>query len=111
MGWPTAGLIGPPLVLPRGGAAARVLAWTPQVSLGLAFSLLPSLLDLSQPDQLCTEKTSMWTGACVGKQELNGSDSAVETGSSQLETCALDVLEFDLPVCRARDSSGCVPRV
>ena len=46
-----------------------------------------------------------------GSKNLFGSDSAIEAGSSQLEACALDVLEFDLPVCRAGDSSGCAPRV
>lgn len=72
VGWPTPGPISPPLVLPGDGAAARVLAWTPQVSLGLAFSLLPSLLDLSQPDQLCTEKTSRGWGPVWGSKNLFG---------------------------------------
>ena len=37
---------------------------------GVGFLLLPSLIDLSQPGQLCTGKTSMWTGAYVGEQKL-----------------------------------------
>lgn len=62
---------------------------------GLGFLLLPSLIDLSQPGQLWAGKTSMWTGPMWGKGNKNlfGSDGATEAGSSQLETCALDVFE------------------
>lgn len=65
-------------------------AWAPQVSLELTFSSLPSLVDLSQPDKLCTGKTSIWTWACVGNQNSFCSDEATKARSSQFGSCALE---------------------
>lgn len=66
-------------------------AGAPQVSLELTFSSPPSLVDLSQPDKLCTGKTSIWTWACVGNQNSFCSDKATKARSSQFGACALEV--------------------